>query len=306
MRWSQVWMRRTVIVVLALAVPAFALVAFEGLVRGGNETDRPHLIERAWHAPANAAKSLKLFVSGQKISAAAGSARAGESTGNEVNLPVLVYHNVRDKEAAKPPGLRPYDITPAEFDAQMAYLEKNGYTSVSFGDLESALDGGKHLPPKPVLITLDDGRESQWQDAYPSLLRHHLTATFFVFTNAVGHDKYFTWEQLKEMQANGMDVQSHTVYHPYLTKADDATLRKEMERSKASIEKNLGTKVIAVAYPFGLHDARVDAAAKAAGYLFARTLNHVTRIGSADHMNVPGYITTGDIRNFPRILSGEK
>lgn len=307
MQLTAAWKKRIALFVLVLAAPAFAVVAFEGLVRGGGQAERPTLIERALAAPAAVATKLWFNSGGQHLSAAdAPSQQTAPAAPRELRIPVLVYHNVRDKEAAKPPAKRPYEVTPSEFDQQMAYLEQNGYAAVSFADLDAALDGRKTLPQKPVVITLDDARDSQWQNAYPSLLKHHLTATFFVFTNAIGHDKYFTWEQLKEMQGKGMEVQSHTVYHPYLTKADDATLAMEMEKSKAAIEKNLGTSVIAVAYPFGLHDARVDEAAREAGYLLARSLDHLSDVRSAERMNVPGYIVTGDLKRFPEILAGEK
>jgi len=109
-----------------------------------------------------------------------------------------------------------------------------------------------------------------------------------------------------ELQGKGMEVQSHTVYHPYLTKADDDTLKMELEKSKAVIERQLGTKVIAVAYPFGLHDERVDAAVRAAGYVLARTLDHSDEVSASDRLNIPGYIVTGDIKRFSAILEGEK
>ncbi len=308
MQWSAAWKKRLVVAALVLAAPAFGLVAFEVLVRGGGAADRPTLVEQIRRAPSAVARKLGLFSSGPHI-AGPEVAKDGGVQGEkpvELRLPILVYHNVRDKEAAKPPDLRPYDVTPTEFDRQMGYLEKNGYAAVSFAQVEDALEGKKQLPAKPVLVTLDDSRESQWENAYPSLQRRHLTATFFVFTNAIGRKNYFTWEQLKEMQGAGMEVQSHTVYHPYLTKADGDALKMEMEKSKAEIEKNLGTKVIAVAYPFGLHDDRVDAAARDAGYLLARGLKHGLRVSSGERLDLPGYVVTGDFKRFPEILEGEK
>ena len=65
-------------------------------------------------------------------------------------LPILIYHKVsRDHEDE-------LTISPARLDSQLAYIRSQGYTSVSFLDLKAALDGGRPLHTKPVLLTFDD------------------------------------------------------------------------------------------------------------------------------------------------------
>lgn len=315
MQFPKAWMRRVVVAVIVVAAPAFVFVTFEGLVRGGSAHDRPNLVQEGElpESPHGVGYSLRtagarLFGTKQKEvvpEQAPPPAPPEPPKPVDLQVPILVYHNVRDTEAKKAPAVRLYDVTPAEFETQMAYLETNGYSSISFAELQDALDGKTQLPPKPVLITLDDGRESQYENAMPALERHHLKATFFVFTNAMDHPNYYTWDQLKEMLGKGMEIQSHTVYHPYLTKADDETLKHELEYSKKVLEEHLGEKVFVVAYPFGLHDERVDAAVRDAGYTMARTLAHTLDVHADARLDLPGFIVTGDTKRFPNILGAK-
>jgi len=221
-----------------------------------------------------------------------------------VTVPVLVYHHVRDDRAKEPPGARVYEITLAELDAQLAMLAERGYQGITMTQLERAFAEGTPLPSKPVLLTFDDGRADQYANAVPLLAKRGFVATFYVFSNAIDRPDYFTSAQLREMAAAGHDVQSHTRYHHYLTKASDADLAEELTRSKARLEEVLGggARVTSVAYPFGLHDDRVVRAAAVAGYVTGRTLLQERAVERGKLLRTPGWIVTGDAAKFARLL----
>lgn len=220
-----------------------------------------------------------------------------------LSVPILVYHNIRNDKAGQPPSSRIYEVTPAEFDAQMALVAEQGFTPVSFAQLDAALEGRAQLPTKPMIITLDDGTLPHYTTAFPILQKHGLTATFFVFTHAMdANPNYMTWAQLAEMRDAGMDIQSHTVLHPYLAKADDALLAAELGDSRAELIDQLGVDGVVVAYPFGQRDARVDAAAAAAGYRLGRGLRQTNSFAPADRYDLPARIITGDLKSFATFL----
>ena len=225
-----------------------------------------------------------------------------------VFAPILVYHNIRptpDRVLSETD--KQYDVTPEAFDAQLSYLATEGWSTVGFDDLAAALDGKKTLPEKSVVITLDDGRETQFVYALPLLKKHGFTATFFIFTNAVGREGYFTWDQLKGLLADGMAVGAHSRFHPYLTKiADDQELDAEIAGSKATLERGLGVTIDAFAYPFGMHDERVDARVKDAGFVIARGLRHDAVHRPDARYDLGGFITTGDLARFKAILAGKR
>lgn len=224
-----------------------------------------------------------------------------------VDVPILVYHNVRPTPARKLSAAdAQYEVTPQEFLAQMTYLKDHGFTPVSFAALGARLaKADAPWPAKPVIVSLDDGRRSQLENAVPILDKLGIKATFFIFTNAPDRNSnYFTWDEIKKLEADGQEIGSHTRLHQYLTKLDDTTLAAELEAPQADFEKYLGHRVQTVSYPFGLVDDRVRAASAQAGYTLGRALHHRVAITAAEKLDLPGYIATGDIKKFQEIMNG--
>jgi len=81
-----------------------------------------------------------------------------------------------------------------------------------------------------------------------------------------------TWDDLRGHVDRGIAIGSHSVSHAHLTRLSDAELRHELEDSKHELEAELGRACTELAYPYGEHDARVRAAARAAGYRVAYAL----------------------------------
>ena len=82
-------------------------------------------------------------------------------------------------------------------------------------ELPPAVAAGAPLPPKPIVLTFDDGYDDNYLNAFPTLKDHGFTGAFFVITvradsSAFG---YMTWEQIQEMAANGMEIGSHSLDH---------------------------------------------------------------------------------------------
>lgn len=80
------------------------------------------------------------------------------------------------------------------------------------------------------------------------------------------------WDELRDHAARGIAIGSHAVSHPHLTTLSDDELRRELNESKEEIEDRLGRPCDDLAYPYGEHDGRVRAAARAAGYRRAYAL----------------------------------
>ncbi|MDE1919136.1 MAG: polysaccharide deacetylase family protein [Patescibacteria group bacterium] len=198
---------------------------------------------------------------------AAGSAASARS----VYVPILVYHIVRPSYPSDSAAVRRLALTPETFDAELSHLSEAGYRVVSFGDLEAYFASGTPLPAKPILLSFDDGWQNQFTYAFPILKKHGFSATFFVFTNAIGRRGFMTWDELKRMREAGMTIGAHSRSHPYLTKiADPAALWDEIAGSKAVLEQRLGVPVTVFAYPFGQYDPSVVADVARAGYRLAR------------------------------------
>lgn len=186
-----------------------------------------------------------------------------------VHVPVLMYHYVDET----PPPAGPYadglTVRTGDFEAEMKYLVDNGHSTVSLADVYLAMAGHTELPPKPVVLTFDDGGLDNYQVAYPLLRQHGLTATFFVITGTVGKEGQMDWDQLREMTAHGMSIQSHSVSHPDLRGVSAARLEAELADSRSAITQAVGEPGYVLCYPSGGYDDRVIEAARAAGYVMA-------------------------------------
>jgi hypothetical protein len=101
------------------------------------------------------------------------------------------------------------------FERQMQYLVTRGYHTVTLDDVHEWQMGRRELPAKSVVITFDDGEESQYHYAYPVLRKYGLHAALFVVTSRVGTTwngmRCINWSHLREMQRSGVfDIESHT------------------------------------------------------------------------------------------------
>lgn len=219
----------------------------------------------------------------------------------EREVPVLVFHHITPS-ASGPASSREYEMRPEEFDALLAELQRLGYQGITAQRLSDAFDGIAPLPERPVILAMDDGRANQYAHAFPLLKARGYVAVFYVFTNAIDRPGYLTREQLIEMRDAGMEIASHTRYHPFLTRSGDAELENELTASRDALAELLGSPPSSIAYPFGLYDDRVVDAAVAAGYTTGRTLDHGVLQRREDRMRLRAHIMLGDTAYLDRVL----
>jgi len=175
-------------------------------------------------------------------------------------VPVLCYHRFA-------PRCDSALCMPEEaFRAQLEHLQANGYRSVRLEELADFLEYKRGLPRKAVVITIDDGYRSTYEIAFPLLQRYGFTATLFIYTDFVGSSSLaMTWDQIREMQAAGFEIGSHSLSHADLTlrqsEEDEAAFRRrisaEVVRSKDVLDRELRQATRFFAYPYSRHDALV-------------------------------------------------
>lgn len=170
-----------------------------------------------------------------------------------IRVPILMYHCV-DTEIR---GLERLYVTPENMEKQLKYLAENGYTTITFEDLD-------HLEeiPKPVMLTFDDGYKDNYTYLYPLLQKYHARATIFVITDMIWSENFMTPAQIKEMSDSGLvSIQSHTQTHPNLTTLSEEELIREFTHSANVLEQITGRRPFALAYPMGQHNGDVTRAA---------------------------------------------
>lgn len=197
-------------------------------------------------------------------------------------VPILMYHAV--EAAPRPPRYKHFYVLADEFARQMRALKRAGYTALTFDDLQDAMQGGRPLPPHPVLLTFDDGYANLWDNVHPLLRDLGMSYTVFLVSGKVGKTNdwvaaegyeptpLLTWAQIRRMQADGgVSFQAHTVSHPHLTRLKLSEARHEMADCKTALEQELQSAVSVLCYPYGDVDDTVAEAARELGYKIAVT-----------------------------------
>jgi peptidoglycan/xylan/chitin deacetylase (PgdA/CDA1 family) len=189
-----------------------------------------------------------------------------------LRVPILMYHRI----GASPVGsdlTADLTVSPPVFAAQMRWLHRAGFHAVTQRQLFAALEHGARLPPRPLLITFDDGYRDVLWNAAPVLRRLHMPATVYAITGRIdgGDPSFLSWPELRRLVGLGFDVGSHTVHHVELTAVPPGTAVSELAASKAVLERRLGEPVQWLSYPAGKVDAEVERLARRDGYVLAVT-----------------------------------
>jgi len=191
-----------------------------------------------------------------------------DGVNREVRVPILMYHHI----AKAPRGADIYrqdlSVAPTKFEAQLKYLQQEGYTSITLNDLALHITMGKHLPPKPIIITFDDGYLDMYTNAFPLLQKYGYSGTFFLITSFIDNQypDFLTWEQVKEMHAAGMKFEPHSYNHPDLRNRSYDFLVFQILGPKEAIEARTGEVCRFYAYPSGRYDDFVVDVLRSAHY----------------------------------------
>ncbi len=196
-----------------------------------------------------------------------------------IHIPIVLYHRIGPPEEAL--GLRSIYVSPRAFAEQMAYLHRQGYTTLSPAQIPPILRGERKPPKRPIVLTFDDGSHTVYTSAFPVLDKNGLKAVVFIVAGLVGqislwcNDKeaephrLMSWEELTELQKYGHYLESHTINHPWLSRLTPSKTREELDSSKKLLEDKLGRPVSSVAYPYGDYTREVIQITQEVGYQWA-------------------------------------
>jgi peptidoglycan/xylan/chitin deacetylase (PgdA/CDA1 family) len=191
-------------------------------------------------------------------------------------VPIIGYHAIQPPvEGSAYPELF---VPQADLVEQMKWLDEHGYEAVTLDQVEDAWYEDGELPPKPVVLTFDDGYLSQYVAALPTLEHFHWPGVL----NLVAKDADLPDEDVRKMlDANPpWELASHTITHADLTTLDSTALKDEVAGSRKLLEDRFNVPVDNFCYPSGQYDDTVIAAVKAAGYRGATT--EIPGLASAD------------------------
>jgi peptidoglycan/xylan/chitin deacetylase (PgdA/CDA1 family) len=186
-------------------------------------------------------------------------------------VPILAYHRVVPEPDEKS-GLT---LGVNEFKRHVDYLASRGYQTISLTDFHNWQSSLSPLPPKPVILTFDDGYAGFLDHVAPILAKHGFSATIFLLAGRIGREVRWeghrplgimSREEAAELARRGFDIQGHGVEHHDWTSIEPDAVREELTGSARIIEEITGRPVRFFAYPLGHSTAGVRELARSLGY----------------------------------------
>ena len=199
------------------------------------------------------------------------------------SIPILCYHQFTAGQQAE----RRLEVSADNFERQMAFLAESGFHVISLKKLSQILQGKTAIPPRAVVLTIDDGYRSVYTQAYPILKKYGFSATLFVYTDFIGGSAALSWQQIKTMNDSGViDVGSHTKTHaslafdPQQETADEHQRRiiMEIDGAAKALKKRLNLKPSLLAYPYG------DSSPYVVDYLASKHYDLAATVKRGDNM----------------------
>jgi peptidoglycan/xylan/chitin deacetylase (PgdA/CDA1 family) len=169
-----------------------------------------------------------------------------------LDVPVFLYHHTQPLEMATLLGHPQLTVDSNIFDEQMRYLVENGYNVVSAEALVEALLNRQQLPPKTVLVTIDDGYDDNYTYAFATAKKYKIVMNFMIPTELIGRPGYMTWDHLKEMAVSPYaKIYNHTATHAALEYITPEQIETELTTSSTAFREQLGLSNTIFTYPYG-------------------------------------------------------
>lgn len=221
-----------------------------------------------------------------------------------IRVPILMYHYVEYITDHKDTFRYSLNVMPHIFEDQLKTLTQAGYTFLTASELADILDGKKILPPKPILLTFDDGHWDLATDVVPLLKKYNTKATAYIISGLLGQKDFLSEEQFTTIatQSALLEIGAHTVHHVALASKVLPVAAFEIVQSKKNLEKQLGRPVVSFAYPSGSFDQQSISLVRQAKFRSAVStiIGDEQSQGNRYYLNRlrPGNRTGADLLNF--------
>ncbi len=185
-----------------------------------------------------------------------------------LSVPILLYHYVENVTDLRDTIRQSLNIPPQIFQEQILTLLSHGYHPIVINDLNTYFAGETDLPPKPVILTFDDGYADFYTDVLPILRTFHVPGVLYMVSQYRDSTKnYLTTGQLLEISRSALvEIAAHSQHHPNLNSLDAQTAYREILQSKHELEQLIGRPVNDFAYPYGAYSDAIVKMVEQAGY----------------------------------------
>ena len=180
-----------------------------------------------------------------------------------------------------------------DFKEHIELIKKNGIKFVNPSNFENELNNNKK--ERKVLITIDDGYQSFYENAWPILKRNKIPFILFVSTREVGKKGYMSWENIREIEKyDFVEIGNHSHTHDYLIDFIDQEIENDLKKSISIFKNEIGKNSAFFSYPFGEYSSNLKNIVIELGFKYA----------FGQHSGVVDY--TKNLFEMPRFPINEK
>ena len=217
-------------------------------------------------------------------------------------IPILMYHSISYCEN---PHFRRFTVMPERFEEQLDYFSTHGYSPLTVSNYVQRIANNDPLPPRPVVLTFDDGYADFYTAALPLLQKYHATATLYIITGYIGETSRWmqregeadrtilNWSQIREIASSGIECGAHTHTHRALDALAAADCRQEIELSQRALAENIDAPH-SFAYPFGYYSHAVHSLVREVGFTSACGVRYAQSSRHDDRFALSRLIVTAD------------
>ena len=160
------------------------------------------------------------------------------------------------------------NIRMIDFKQHLEMIQKKGIKFINPKNFEDELNNNKKQ--RKVLLTIDDGYQSFYNNAWPLLKKSNIPFILFVSTREVGKKGYMSWDNIKEIEKyDFVEIGNHSHTHEYLIDYTDAEIENDLKMSIDIFKENLGKNSIFFSYPFGEYSSSLKNIVIKLGFKYA-------------------------------------
>ncbi len=180
----------------------------------------------------------------------------------DYGLITLMYHRFEEN---KYPST---NIKIQDFKSHLEIIKNNNIKFINPKNFENEIR--EHKSQRKILLTIDDGFLSFYQNAWPILKERKIPFILFVSTREVGAFNYMTWEQIKEIKKEDfVTIGNHSHTHEYLVDENNKSIQADIQKSINIFKEKLGENSDFFSYPFGEYSVNFKNIIKSLGFKYA-------------------------------------
>jgi len=181
---------------------------------------------------------------------------------DDFGLISLMYHRFEEN---KYPST---NIKIDDFKKHIKILQENNIRFINPKNFENEIKNNKKQ--RKILLTIDDGFSSFYQNAWPLLKKEKIPFILFVSTREVGAFNYMTWDQIKEISKEDfVEIGNHSHTHEYLVDESRDLILDDIQKSISIFKDQLGKNSDFFSYPFGEYSLEFKKLIKSFGFKYA-------------------------------------